>query len=540
MPLIQDIYREISHQNISYFTNHIINASLLFAIRLSSKHLQLFIMEKASYKIMLDIRLAMYTIMHYLPTHQYTEQKHGDITSRILNDTDKLRTVICLNFDSFIPNVLTFIGTIGYLFYLSWQLTVVGLIGIPVFIITLNYFSKRLRKVSKQLQKNTAYLTQMIQESLLNMPIIKIYTSENSNISRFNQIQHRYLTGYLKEIKIKIKREQIEAYSQYILFLMIIWLGGYLSFKGYLPKHQLIAYFSGVILLVDPVVILSKVYAATFQVTASIDRIRDILRQPMPLDIPTNTQFSVDSICLNDVSFRYPKTKTSVLSNVTFSLNKGDCIGLVGPSGAGKSTLIYLLCKFFEPTGGEITIDGIPSQAISTEQLRRSIAYVPQESLLFRGTILDNCRMGNPDASIDDVVHALTLANAWEFVRDLPHQLMTKIGTQGLRLSGGQRQRLSIARAIVRKPRLLILDEATSALDANSEEKVQEAIHALTGTFTMLVISHRLSTLKNATRIVVLSQGTVHNIGTHNTLIDTCPLYRDFVHKQSILSPKSQ
>ncbi|RAP23165.1 hypothetical protein DID73_02385 [Candidatus Marinamargulisbacteria bacterium SCGC AG-343-K17] len=535
IPLVNDIVREVSNKNFAYFTNHVINASLLFFIRLSSKYLQTFIMEKASYQIMLDIRSKLYGIIHYLPTDAYNNQKHGDITSRILDDCNKIRIAILLNFESLFPNLLTLIGVIGYLFYLCWPLAILSLVGAPVFIFTLSYFSKRLRKVSKQLQQNTADLTQLIQESLINMKIIQIYNAEEKNIERFNHLQKRYMHGYIHEIKFKITREQIDAYCQFIIFLIIIWFGGYLALNGYITSSRLLSFFTGIVLLVEPIIILTKIYSDTFQVTASIERILFLFNFDSTDDAPNlQKSLSFHSIEFKNVGFNYPGSSNLVLNDTSFTVNHGDFIGIVGPSGAGKSTIVSLMAKYYLPSQGQITIDGTSIENISSFDLRSNIAYVPQESLLFKSSILDNCRIGNPNAPIDAVIDALKLANAWEFIQELPDKLLTKIGTQGLTLSGGQRQRLSIARAIISQPKLLILDEATSALDSHSEEKIQAAIQSLKGRFTMIVIAHRLSTIKDASSIIVIDSGKIKEVGTHDQLINNNGIYNELLQKQSL------
>ena len=535
MPLVKDISREISNKNFNYFTNHVLNASILFFIRLSSKYLQIFIMERASYKIMLDIRLKLYKIIHFLPSDIYNNQKHGDLTSRILDDCDKIRRAIFLNFESFFPNVLTIIGVTGYLIYLCWPLAILSFVGAPVFIFTLMYFSKRLRKVSKQLQQNTADFTQMIQESLANMKILQIYTAEEKNINQFNNLQKRYMTGYLKEVRFRITREQIDAYSQYLIFLIIIWFGGYLSLKDVISTSQLLSFFTGIIVLVEPIIVMTKIYAETFKVTASIDRVDYLLQYALPpMNETMKTPLEFNTIEFKNVSFNYPGTNNLVLKHLNFTLNQGDFIGIVGPSGAGKSTIVSLLAKYYDVNDGQILVDNTALSNISNIRLRENIAYVPQESLLFKSTILDNCRIGRSSATINDVIDALKLANAWEFVEKLPDKLLTKIGTQGLTLSGGQRQRLSIARAIVSQPKLLILDEATSALDSQSEQKIQEAIQSLKGKFTMIIIAHRMSTIKDASNILVIDKGEIIETGSHISLIERNGIYHNLVDTQSI------
>ena len=250
---------------------------MLFSVRLSSKYFQIYIMEKTSYQILLNLRLEIYRIIHYLPTNDYNEKKHGDIVSRIMDDGNKIKEAIYLNFESLIPNTLTILGVTGYLFYLNTELAMLSFFGAPLFVFTLSYFSKRLRKVSAHLQQSIGDITQMIQESLTNMKIIHIYTAEEQNIAKFNRIQNRNKDSYIRQIKLNITREQIDAYVQFLIFLLIIWYGGVKVLNGTLTSPELMSFFTGIILLVEPIVLLSSVYAKTYQSTASIERINDFL-----------------------------------------------------------------------------------------------------------------------------------------------------------------------------------------------------------------------------------------------------------------------
>ena len=280
---------------------------------------------------------------------------------------------------------------------------------------------------------------------------------------------------------------------------------------------------------------MTNVYAETFKVTASIDRVDYLLQYDLePISEATDKHLEFNTIEFKNVSFNYPGSNNLVLKHLNLTLKQGDFIGIVGPSGAGKSTIVSLLAKYYDIKDGCIFVDGIPLPDVTNTRLRENIAYVPQESLLFKSTILDNCRIGRPSATVNEVIEALKLANAWEFVEKLPDKLLTKIGTQGLTLSGGQRQRLSIARAIVSQPKLLILDEATSALDSQSELKIQEAIQSLKGKFTMIIIAHRMSTIKDASNIFVIDKGEIIETGSHQSLFEKNGIYRNLVDTQSM------
>ena len=538
MPLVKDLVREVTNKNIGYFNNHILNACILFIIRISSKYTQEYIMEMVSSKVMMDIRVYAFKMLHFFPTDEYNSQKHGDLVSRIMSDAEKIKLTLYQNFESLIPNALTIVGVCGYLFYINAELTVLSLFGAPIFIFSLSYFTKRLRRVTNQIQQKTADITQMVQETLANIKIIQIYNHTNTNINRFKRLHERYIKGFLKETRFRMTREQIDSYVQFFLFIFILWYGGLQVLNSHISSSDLLVFFTGVVLLIDPIYRLSKVYSLTYQVTASIERLQFIFNMATPTQPVQGKKKNQPFTCISfsDVSFQYPNTTNPALKNISFTINTGDMIGIVGQSGSGKSTLVNLLTKFYTPTSGCITVDNQNLIDIPASDIRDHIAYVPQESLLFRANILENCRIGNPHASVDEVVDALKTANAWEFVQQLPDQLLTKIGTQGLKLSGGQRQRLSIARAIVSHPSLLILDEATSSLDSQSESIIQESINKLKGRFTIIIIAHRLSTIQNSDTIYVLKDGQIQETGTHSTLVENNGEYAALLHHQHVPS----
>ena len=535
MPLVNDIVREVTNRNMTYFNNHILNACLLFFIRISSKYIPEYTMDMVASKVMMDIRIEAFKMLHYFPSDEYNSQKHGDLISRIMHDSEKINYSLYQNFQGLLPNALTIIGVCGYLFYINFELTALSLFGAPIFIASLSYFTKRLRRVTNQIQQKTADITQMVQETLANIKIIQIYNYSDTTINKFKRLHQRYINGHLKEKRFQITREQIDAYVQFFLFIFILWYGGYHVLNNRISPSDLLVFFTGIALLIDPIYRLSKVYSLTYQVTASIERILFILKMPIPDACPNPISLSsFNTISFSKVTFNYPKSSKPALKNISFTINAGDLVGIVGQSGSGKSTMVNLLTKFYVPSSGNIQFDHHDLNDISVHSIRNHIAYVPQESLLFRANILENCRIGKPTASVDEVIEALKIANAWDFVQELPDQLLTKIGTQGLKLSGGQRQRLSIARAIVSEPSLLILDEATSALDSHSETIIQESINQLRGRFTIIVIAHRLSTIQNSDTIFVLKDGLLSEEGTHASLTKENGEYAHLLQHQNL------
>ena len=330
----------------------------------------------------------------------------------------------------------------------------------------------------------------------------------------------------MKSIKVRNIGEGSIAYLQFVVILLVIWFGGYEMANGNLTGSELAAFFAGIMLLMDPVISLSKIYNQTQEVLISMKRVIEIIQTEHG-----NTQSSKQlttpisgAIEIHKLSFRYNQDQ-AVLDDLNISVPAGQTVAIVGPSGAGKSTLVNLILQFYQPSTGDIMIDGISLNDYHTDYFRSQLAYVSQDSVLFKGTILENVRFGNLDASIDAVKQACEEANAWEFINAFPKGLYTKVGDRGTRLSGGQKQRIAIARAILRDPKILILDEATSALDSKSEELVQQALEKIKQNRTTIIIAHRLSTIQSADQIVVLENGNLIQTGTHQELIQSAGLY---------------
>jgi ATP-binding cassette, subfamily B, bacterial MsbA len=522
MPLIRDISAQVTNKNLMYFSNQVINALLLYTIRLFSKHAQTYVMERISYRILINIRMDLFRKLQRLSLEFYGKMKMGDIIARVFSDSEKVRTAIMLNFESVLPNVLTIIGVSGYLFYLNWKLALTTVVGIPLFVWIISFFSQRMKRVSSQIQRKTADLTHILQETVSNIKIIQAFTMEERETAKFAKHNKRNFEAFMRETKIRTTQEPLISFLQFFVFMFVVWYGGYEVVMGNMTGAVLMSFFTGILLLVDPVIVLSKVYTKTYSAMASAERLFELLDEEVQVEDPKQPiilKAVKGEIRFENVNYAYNESNQDALNEIDVTAKPGEVLALVGLSGAGKSTFVNLILRFYDPQKGKVLLDGIDIRTIQLKELRKQMAIVPQEDILFRGTILENMRFGRPDANEKDVEAALKKANAWEFVSRFQDGVLTKLGDQGRNLSGGQKQRLSIARAILRDPKILILDEATSALDTESEKMVQDALNKLMKGRTTFIIAHRLSTIKHADRIICMGHGKILESGSHDELL---------------------
>lgn len=534
IPLVRDIFSEIMHKNLSHFNNQIFNAGLLYAVLLGTKYGGAYLRTYVSFCVTVDIKMLLFKKLEMMDQTFYAKWKLGDMLSRLISDVEKMRETVTVAVWDMIPQVLTFVGVAGYLFYLNWKLTLFTLIAVPVFVMMISSIAGKLKRVSHQRQRFGADATHVAQEALSNMKLVQAYTMEKREYQRFYRENNRNFKAVIKGVKMRSTLEPMVGYMQFLVILCVIWYGGFEIAKGTLDGPSLASFFTGIFLLIDPVLSISNSVTGIQQGWASVERVYELL------DYPIGIQNAPDKVVpdvikgrvrFQNVFFSYDG-KTDVLKHIQLEAKEGEIVALVGLSGAGKSTLINLLPRFYDVTSGVLEIDGIPIQKWDIETLRRHIGVVPQEDILFRGTVLDNIRYGWLEATEEDVIEAAKKAHAWEFIKKMPRKMRTMIGDRGRRLSGGQKQRISIARAILRDPKILILDEATSSLDSVSESLVQDALNHLMENRTTFVIAHRLSTIQHAHKIVVLQEGEIKEMGTHEALLEEGGIYTSLYHKQ--------
>ena len=493
----------------------------VFLIRGAFQYGQDSLMAKAALQITLDLRQTVYRHLQRLNLDYFETASTGDLTYRLTEDIDRIGEVIHKLFHQFIPCALQLLAVLAYMVYLNWQLTLATLVLAPLMGLLIGWFGERLLILSRRSQNRVSNLSSLLTEVFSGIRLVRAFAVEAFEIKRFGaeaekNRQAKYLAEQLKAIQYPVVGF-LQALSVLLLFL----LGGWQISQGNLTGSQFISFAAAVGLIIDPINLITHNYNEFKQGEASSDRVLELLEiQPTVTEklsahpLPAVT----GKVEYRSVSFAY-RPDQPVLRNLSLLALPGEAIAFVGPSGAGKTTLVNLLPRFYHPQTGQILIDGTDVQDVTLESLRRQIGIVPQETILFSGTIAQNIAFGQEQFDLEAVHAAAQVANAAQFITRFPDGYQTWVGERGVNLSGGQRQRLAIARAVLLNPRILILDEATSALDSESEALVQEALERLMQGRTVFIIAHRLASVRRADRILVLEQGRIVESGTHGELM---------------------
>lgn len=491
---------------------------------------RLHLVYRVAERVTADLRKQVYTHLLSLDPTFFDSVKSGDQISRINADTTVLQLVITSNLPSTFRHAIMLLGGIVMLFLVSPAMTGMALFAVPVLIFPAIYFGRRVRAKSRDAQSRLGDITAYGHETVMGMQTIQSFGYEGVAAGEFARLANDAYDTALRYIKV---RAALTAFVIAVVFGaigLLLWSGGHKVLAGEMTGGELSAFIFYAAIVAGAVTAISEAMSDFNRASGAADRVAQLLTARSTLraagaDVPMPPVVQGDLV-FDSVSFSYPsRPETHAIENVSFHVAAGESVAIVGPSGAGKSTLFYLLQRFFDPSAGHITLDGHDICAYDPRSVRRSFAVVAQDPMVFSLTVAENIRLGRPDATMEEVCAAAREAQADDFIRALPQGYDTLVGERGNRLSGGQRQRLAIARALLKNPRILLLDEATASLDAANELAVHQALRRLMQGRTTLIIAHRLSTVREADRIIVLDKGRVVAQGSHDDLYGTSSLY---------------
>lgn len=528
MPLVSNISRAVGSKNFSNVNILIGSAVLLFFVKGIFQYGQIYLASFIGQRTVADMRVQIFKHLQDLSLEFYSKWKTGEVMSRVLNDISVIQGAIIVSTNEIIPQVLTLIGVLSYLFYLNARFTLLILVSAPVFLFFIYKFGIQMKEIGRNTQAKIADISSILQETFIGARTVKSFAMEKYEIERFRRENEHSFAWLMKEAQVDATQRPLMGFLQVLAIVSIIWYGCVEVVAGNLSPYDLIAFFAGAVLLIDPIISISKINSTILRASSSAERVFEIIDiKPSVKELEKAEVLPPikGSVRFKNVSFAYAGDD-NVLHSINMDVSSGKTVAIVGPSGSGKTSFVNLLPRFYDPTEGTIFIDDYDIKKVAINSLRTQIGIVPQEIILFSGTIKDNIKYGNIKAKDDQVIEAAKTAHAHDFITDLPNGYDTYVGERGVNLSGGQRQRIAIARALLKDPKILILDEATSSLDSESEMLIQEAIKYLIRSRTTFVIAHRLSTIQNSDMIIVLKDGIIIEQGTHDELIQKNGFYK--------------
>ncbi len=498
---------------------------LLLVAQMIISFLRIYLFTNVGENAVADMRKDIYQKMVMMPMDFFAQRRVGELSSRITADISQIQDTVTNVLAEILRGVLTLFIGIGLILYISVKMTLLMLSVIPVILVIGLIFSKKIRKLARETQDQLADSGTVVQETLQGISNVKAFSNEWYEIGRYNKSISSMVNLAVRNGRLRGFFVSFLLFSVFGAVVLVVWYGAGLMQQGLLSFGDLMAFVVYTAFVGGTMAGFAELYSQLQKTLGATQRVRELLNENVedvaiaPVSLDKNFKLS-GNVSFQNIGFSYPsRTEIEVIKDISFTVKNGQQIAIVGPSGAGKSTLVSLLLRFYEPTKGKILFDEKDASSIPLTQFRKQIALVPQDILLFGGTILENIAYGKQDASTKEIEAAAKKANAHEFIMGFPEGYKTVVGERGIKLSGGQRQRIAIARAILKDPVILLLDEATSSLDSESELLVQEALQNLMQNRTSFVVAHRLSTIRNADNILVLENGYIKESGTHAELV---------------------
>ena len=528
-----------SEKDILYAAGAMIMLAAIGAILMYWNTIFSTVISSSIYK---DIVTDIYNKIQTLDMEYFSGKKIGDMMTRTMTDPSNINSII-LEVFNMIPEVIKLVLCLGIAFYIDFDLTLGVMIVTPILIVTVRKYAKRLKRSGKQRQEALDSLNSKLQETLSGIRVIRAFATEKHEINDFKKKNINLKKIAVKSARYNAKANSIMEAMNYIIIALLLMFSGYrvLRAKNFTPG-DFITIVGAISSMYTPARRAMTRFNSISANISSITRVSEILEEVPAIvnkkDCIKFENFARD-ITFENVDFKYKDSTEKILKNINLDVKKGETIAFVGNSGGGKSTLVNLIPRFFDVSSGSLKIDGIDIRDYEIKSLRKAIGIVPQETFLFSGTILSNIKYSRQNATFEEIVEAAKQANAHEFIENLSDGYNTEIGERGVKLSGGQKQRIAIARAILENPQILILDEATSALDNESEKLVQDALEKLMEGKTTFVIAHRLTTIENSNKIVVIQKGEIKEIGNHNELLNKNGIYKALYNKNFDFNVKS-
>ncbi|MCK4935370.1 MAG: ABC transporter ATP-binding protein [Elusimicrobiales bacterium] len=509
---------------------------IAFALKMIFQYINGYLMSWIGQKSIQQIRYNLFEHIHNLSAEFYWRKRSSDVMARVINDLNNVQSTIQFTPLYIIRDTMTLISLLFVLFYIHWRFALISMIILPLAGILLGILGKKMRKAGKASQVIIGEIAHKFQESLQGILVVKAFNYEEHSITKFKETNDAYFSQMMRYLRATIISGPLMEFLGSMIFLIMIYLGGKEIFSGKMTPGTFFAFMGAFFTIYVPLKNIAKLNSQWQLGMASWERILQILDEKPAVTMianPKKLEKIEGGIEFENVNYRYPSRQDYVFKNLSFKINPGEMVAFVGPSGSGKSTIINLMLRFFDPNAGKILFEGHNLTELDIKNLRYNIGLVTQDTILFDDTVEKNISIGKPNASKKEIVEATKAADAHSFINSLPQGYDTILGERGIKLSGGQKQRLAIARAILKNPKIILFDEATSNLDTASEKVVQHAIENTLKERTIIMVAHRLSTVKEADKIIVLKDASIAEMGNHKELISKGGLYKKLYDNQN-------